>query len=71
MFFSTATRPMVMKIGRGKSSCAGASGLNRSVSTPRVQKPSFRKPRALSSACSESVATMVMAAAAWKCRSTA
>ena len=66
MFFSTATRPMVMKIGLGKSSAAGSSGLNRSVSTPRVQKPSFLKPRAPSSCRSEAVATMVMAAACVK-----
>ena len=52
-FFSTATRPMVMKIGRGRSSAAGLSGLNSSVSTPRVQKPSLRKPRAPSSCRSE------------------
>jgi len=43
-FFSTATRPMVMKIGRGRSSRTGLSGLNRSVSTPRVKKPSFVTP---------------------------
>ena len=59
-FFSTATRPMVMKIGRGRSSSAGSFGLNSSVSTPRVQKPSLRKPRAPSSCRSEAVATMVM-----------
>ena len=70
-FFSTATRPTVMKIGLGKSSTAGSSGLNRSVSTPRVQVPSFLNPLALSSCLSEAVATIVMAPAAWKCRSTA
>jgi hypothetical protein len=55
---------MVMKIGRVRSSSAGWSGLNRSVSTPRVQKPSLRKPRALNSCRSESVATMIMLEAA-------
>ncbi len=44
-FFSTATRPTVRKIGLGRSSLAGASGLNSLVSTPRVQKPSRLKPR--------------------------
>ena len=60
-----------MKIGRGKSSFAGLSGWNRLVSTPRVQKPSFLKPLPASSCRSELVATMVIAAALWKCRSTA
>ena len=55
---------MVMKIGRGRSIVAGLSGENKSVSTPRVQKPSLRKPRSLSSCRNEAVATIVVDAAA-------
>src|SRR3984893_17584176 len=35
-FFSTARRPTLTKIGRGRSIAAARSGLKRSVSTPRV-----------------------------------
>ena len=51
-------RPRQIELGRHRRA------VNRSVSTPRVQKPSFLKPRAPSSCRSEAVATMVMAAAA-------
>ena len=60
----TAGNDSFMKIGLGRSSSAGSSGLNKLVSTPRPQKPSFRKPFALSSCRSDGAAIMVMAAAA-------
>ena len=44
-FFSTAIRPTLTKIGRGRSRSIACSGLNISVSTPRVHMPRFLKPR--------------------------
>src|SRR5262249_15617856 len=69
--FSTAMRPAVRKIGRGRSSGRARSGANRLVSTPRVHMPRLRKPRRDSSAASDGVDTMVIDAAAWKRRSAA
>ena len=63
-FFSTAIRPTVMKIGRGRSSAMARSGLNRLVSTPRVHMPRLRNPRRSSSLMSDGVDTIVTAAAA-------
>ena len=70
-FFSTAIRPTLTKIGRGRSRSIACSGLNISVSTPRVHMPRFLKPRWVSSAISELVDTIVTAAAEWKRRSAA
>jgi len=70
-FFSTATRPTVIKMGRAKPSSIARSGLNRSVSTPRVHIPRLENPRWRSSSMSDGVDTIVTVAAAWNRRSTA
>src|SRR6516225_3541525 len=63
-FFSTARRPPLTKIARGRSITAARSGLKRSVSTPRVQIARCAKPRLPSSSINERVDTIVTAAAA-------
>ena len=60
-----------MKIGRGRSSAATRSGLNSSVSTPRVHMPRCWKPRRRSIAISDGVDVIVTFAGAWKRRSAA
>jgi hypothetical protein len=63
-FFSTARRPTLTKIGRGRSIAAARSGVKRSVSTPRVHIAKCAKPRLPSSSIKERVDTIVTAAAA-------
>jgi hypothetical protein len=62
--FSTASRPTLTKIGRGRCIAAARSGRKRSVSTPRIHIARCAKPRLPSSSSNERVETIVTAAAA-------
>ena len=63
-FFSTATRPMVMKMGLGESSSIASSGVKGIVSNSARPAAKPLKPRPPSSCLSEAVAIMVMVPAA-------
>ena len=64
-FFSTATRPTVMKIGRGRSSSAGSFGTEQlGVDAARPEAELAEAALAQAPAAARSVATMVIAAAA-------
>ena len=72
MFFSTATRPTLRKMGRASPSSGSRSpsrrGRNCSVSTPRVQKDRLRKPRFSSSSRMVGVATITRPDGLWNQR---